>query len=303
MSVSVQPSSTVPDTSSVSNTTIIPPEVPQEPLKKNSLHIPKLAIILIVVYAIALYGFVGYLIVTKKKPEQSTTTTAIPTIPQLPQLETENISSGSATSFTARELAKLRVIDLSTYWEDWYTTDASAQAQYIHAVISKEIVDRISAYRVDQFTYIAPKNWLGDVDISAQFGTTSRLFPTKDFDENGPIIRTFVSAQSPKEGLRIGSQFFPWIRANAKELGIENELLPNAQVSTVSAITPHLVTYSNIVYDIYEVLGVIFCNVEAHYADKQWETIQYEVRLPRTDRAFANQLITTFIDQFNLKNK
>ena len=303
MSLSAQSSLPVSEASPVSSNTIIPPEIPQEPPKKNALHIPKIAIILIVVYAILLYGFVGYLIVTKKKPEPITTVNTVVTPPQIPQLETATISSGSATGFTAKELAKLRVIDLSTYWENWYTTEATAQAQFIHAVIPKEIVDRVSAYRSDQFMYIAPKNWLGDVDINAEFGTTSRLFPTKDFDENGPIIRIFVSAQSPKEGLRIGSQFFPWIRTHAKELGIENELLPVAPVSTVSAMTSHLVTYSNVVYDIYEVLGVIFCNVEEHSADNQWETIQYEVRLPRTDRAFADQLISTFIDQFNLKNR
>lgn len=303
MSVSAPTPSSDPNILSASNHTIIPPESTQEPSKKEPLHIPKLAIVLIVIYALGLYGFVGYLILTKKQSEPLTTVNTNVAPPQLPELMTDTTSSKSATSLFAKELAKLRVIDFSTRWEDWYTPEATTQAQYVHMVIPKEIIDDVSAYRFNQFTYIAPKNWVGDADANTQFGTTSRLFPTNDLSEEGPMLKTFVSSQSPKEGLRVASQFFPWIREHEKELGVEGELLPIAEVATISAITPHLLTYSKIAYDIYEVFGVIFCNVEDHVADKQWETIKYEIQLLRKDRAFAEQLVATFIDQLNLKNR
>jgi len=301
-----QPVSNIPANFGLSNQTIIPPEVPAEmPKKEKSVRIPPYLIVIAVVYILVLYGFFGYVLLKKNnlKNSNANTTTAQPsTSPALPQiLEQAKTSSASSRGFSDVELSKLPLIDLTTNWIDWY--EPETQPQYMNMVVPKDLIQKVSVYKIGAFYYLAPSYWYGDGDISTQFGTTSRLFPDKDFNEKRERILTFFSDKSPREALVVGAQFFPWIREHAKELGVGDAILPVSSVATVSAITSHLVTYSSIEYDTYELLGVIFCDADKHLQDRQWQTMQLEVRLSREKRSYGEQLINAFIDQYDLKNK
>lgn len=300
-----QPVANIPTNFGLSNQTIIPPEIPEEPPKKqNRVRIPPYLIVIAVIYILLLYGFFGYVLLKKNtlKNSNANMTTALPTSPVLPQIQEQvKTSSASSRGFNDLELAKLPLIDLTTDWNGWY--EPETQPQYINIVVPKDLMQTVSVYKVGSFQYLAPLHWYGDADISTQYGTTSRLFPDKVFNEKRERILTFFSDKSPREGLVVGSQFFPWIREHANELGVNDAILPVSQVATTSAVTSHLVRYSTIDYDVYELLGVIFCDADAHLQDRQWQTMQLEVRLPLENRRYGEQLINAFIDQYDLMNK
>lgn len=300
-----QTASQSPNTSNAFSSTspsIIPPETPAETPQKQKFHIPKLVIILIIIYAVALYGFVGYMVLTKNNQLGSSfTLQPAPTPPKLPQLsESVQTGSGSANRFNERELTKMTVIDLTKHWSEWYRSDIPTE--YTNLLVPKNIIEKVSAYRSNTFIYVAPKNWYGDVDISDIHGTASRLFPNLEFDESGPIIRTFLSDPNPMEGLKVASQFFPWMHERAAEIGLSDNTLYLTRIASISAVTPHLVVYSDVVGDAYVLRGAIFSNADEHIQDKQSQTIQMEVRLAKEEQEFADQLIDAFIQQYDLRN-
>jgi len=111
MSVSAQQPPAVLDASATGQV-IIPPETPQEIPKKETKHIPAFIYVIIILYAVGLYGFVGYTMYQKKnsQPNSNTTTASVTnTPPMLPALSerTENSSASATRGFNEWKLAKI----------------------------------------------------------------------------------------------------------------------------------------------------------------------------------------------------
>ena len=294
-----------PMTSMPTSQVVIPPEAQQELPKKESFHIPTYVIIIIVVYVLGLYGFLGYTIYKKNTKTIDVNTVTAPaenTPPQLPQLiEPTKTIATTPQGFSMKESTKLQLIDVSTPFATWY--ESTATATYVDFVVPKDLNNKVMMYRYSDFSFVAPKNWYGTVRSNTTDGTYIQLFPTTSLDDSAQSVKVYISDPSPKDGVATAYPFSPWIRDHAIELGIDRMgLEPAPSFLTVTNITPRLFSYSN-AYDILELQAILFTDADQHPDDQQWVTMFMEVRMFKENRAFAEQLINTFISQYDLKNR
>lgn len=284
---------------------VIPPEVQPELPKKESFHIPKYVFIIIIVYVLGLYGFLGYTIYQKNNTKidaNSVTAPAENTPPQLPQIiEPTKTSSTTPQSFSMKESTKLQLIDISTPFATWY--ESTATAKYVDFVVPKDLNNKVMMYRYSDFSFVGPKNWYGTVRSNTTDGTYIQLYPTKSLDDSAQSIKVYISDPSPKDGVATAYPFSPWVRDHAVELGIDMMgLTPAPSFLTVTNITPRLFFYSN-AYDILELQAALFTDADKHLDDQQWVTMFMEARMFKENHAFAEQLINTFVSQYNLRDR
>jgi|GEM_PF-1779884 len=264
-------------------------------------------IIFVVLYGIVLYSVVGYSIYKKNNAITKTPTIQTPNTPpqlQLPQYNemSENASSGSFGFISTKILTDLPIVELRPF-ESSKESTASEYPTNLTVKLSIDILNKVSAYRLGNFVFIGPKNWIGGgyIDI---YGTSARLYPNNTMDGNGPYIKAY-SAPINKNSLMVGSQFFQWIRDNAQELQIEQDLQPIPKVSSISAMSKHLIFFSdNTAFgSAFELYGMAFSNADTHLQDKSGSTMVMEINMNKEDRQFAQEIINTFIEQYDLKNK
>jgi hypothetical protein len=275
--------------------------------QKKQFRLP-IVIILLVIYGIALYGIVGYSIYTKNSLKTAVrsnqTTTAGAPLP-LPQFtESSPVSSSGSFGFVSTLTSvKLPIIEIQPS-EPQNETTASAYPTSITIQLAKDFADRVSAYRLGSFVIIGPKDWSGN-GYDNENGISPRLYPSTVFDDNGPSVKAYTSLKGQRAGLIAGSQFFQWIRDHAADLQIEQDLAPVAKTSSVSALTKHLIAFSDTVTNgpVLESTGIAFSDADIHTEDKQWTTMILVVTMLKEEHQFAQDLINTFITQYDLMNK
>lgn len=261
--------------------------------QKTRFRIP-IGIILLIIYGIVLYGIVGYSIYKKNALENSSYTEQASSDKesfQLPKYEDIILTTDT-----------LPIVELPLM-ESYVEATKSMYPIPIPVQVSKDFWEKVSRYRFGSLVFIGPKGWVGEGDITKD-GIFPYLYPIKDMD-TGPYLKGYISSKGNRAGLLHASQFFRWIRDHASELKIENDLMPIAKQSSYSAITNHLISYSDTVTlgPEFEIYGFAFSDAEDHFQDQQWSTLMMEISLPKEERQFAQDIVNIFIQQYDLKNK
>ncbi len=282
------------------------PQADMNDSQKRQFRIP-VVIILLIIYGIVLYGIVGYSIYKKNALESSSYTEQASSDKEPPQLPEFVESSNKSSTLSYEDITlttdTLPIVELPLM-ESYVEATKSTYPIPIPVQVSKDFWEKVSRYRFGSFVFIGPKGWVGEGYISKN-GIFPRLRPTKEMDDSGPYLNGYISSKGNRAGLIHGSQFFKWIRDHASELKIDNDLMSIAKQSSYSAITNHLISYSDTVTfgPKLEIYGFAFSDAEAHFQDQQWSTLMMEINLPKEERQFAQEFVNIFIQQYELDKK
>lgn len=277
----------------------------QEPKSKFKISF---WIILLIIYGITLYSIVGYRIYKKA----TTTSTSQETIsePELPQLVVNTSNSATSSYDTLQYTPDILPVVTLEIWNP----NEQKQLKYpslFPIKLSKDQISSLSRFQTEGVTVIGPKEYKGGINyIDDRFSIF--LYPkssTKSIDDayqNGESFKLFVSSIGGKSAIIYATHYFRWVRDNAKLLGIENEILPIAEQENYTALSTHLILYTD--FKSYqkeglEIYGLAFCNAEDHVQDKQWFSVFIEIATPKEKRQVAKDLLNLYIDLFDLKNK
>lgn len=276
--------------------------------QKKQFRLP-IVIILLVIYGLVLYGIVGYSIYMKNslksetRNEQTTTASASLQLPQFVE-SSERSSTSSFGVISTMVFVTLPIIEIQPS-EPRNEATTTAYPTSIRIQLAKDFADKVSAYRLGSFVIIGPKGWSGG-GYDDERGIGPRLYAPTTFDASGStLIRAYTSLKGQRVGLIVGSQYFQWIRNHVADLQIEQDLPPISQPSSISALTKHLISFTDAVAGApeYEEQGVAFSDADVHLQDKQWTTMMMVVTMRKEERQFAQDIVNAFIKQYDLMNR
>jgi len=298
----------------VSSPPVVPSQTEQTPQSSPEKNTPKnyvrFAVWGLILYAIALYGFVGYSYYqnTISNKQQKRVLEQLPDKPHIPPSPIREQSSDSASFNTvSRKFATtLPLVTIAKMVGKTSSTASPSGSITFPVALPIDPLEDYVAYTFDSRTVIGPKNWQVDGKIEANGDKTIHIYKTSPYEWPNPSIGIYEPKMGTMQVPLAAVKFFSYVQKHWNSFLTPvtlSDWLESDSGYTVASHSSHLVTFTKPVDAQNEIQGAAYSDIEDHMNDTSWKYIEMRIIFPITDRQKAQNLIDTFILQNDFQNE